>query len=167
MLLPCAAGLRIETNSSCVTARLRAVTIEGADVFEETDIGLVFHPYQTEAVTVIPVKGEKYNERFLVELYNLKGAVAGDDMSAFVIVSIGRVSKEQSEHRVNDVCLGIPVMRMPVPSQVSSASDTTRYFGQDIQIIESPASGKFLSSRRPQGLQHKAADMKKIAMCLK
>ena len=90
---------------SFVTARLRAVTIEGADVFEETDIELAFQPYQTEAVTVIPVKGEEYDTRFLVELYDLKGAVAGDDISAVVTVPAGCVSKEQSERRVNDVYL--------------------------------------------------------------
>ena len=90
---------------SFVTARLRAVTIEGADVFEETDIELAFQPYQTEAVTVIPVKGEEYNTRFLVELSDLKGAVAGDDMSAVVTVPAGCVSKEQPERRVNDAYL--------------------------------------------------------------
>ena len=73
--------------------------------FEETDIELAFQPYQTEAVTVIPVKGEEYDERFLVELYDLKGAVAGDYMSAVVTVPAGCVSKEQPERRVNDAYL--------------------------------------------------------------
>ena len=81
------------------------MTIEGADVFEETDIELTFQPYQTEAVTVIPVKGEEYDTRFLVELYDLKGAVAGDYMSAVVTVPAGCVSKEQPERRVNDAYL--------------------------------------------------------------
>lgn len=81
------------------------MTIEGTDVFEETDIELAFQPYQTEAVTVIPVKGEEYDTRFLVELYDLKGAVAGDYMSAVVTVPAGCVSKEQPERRVNDAYL--------------------------------------------------------------
>ena len=90
---------------SYVTAGLRAEAIEEAEVFEETDTEIVFQPYQTEVVTLIPVKGGESDERFLVELYDLKGAVAGDTMAAFVTVPAGCAAEEEAEpedRRIDD-----------------------------------------------------------------
>ena len=90
---------------SYVTVNLRAVEKGSAaegDNFEATDITLVFQSFQDEAVAAIPVAGGQKDTCFSVELYDPRGAVAGEIMTAEVVIPAGCSAPEKEEQRVDD-----------------------------------------------------------------